>query len=240
MDNRPVSTALSRAPAGLSAPLVRVEVHLGSGLPAFFMVGLPETAVRESKERVRSALLTAGFSFPPGRITVNLSPADLPKEGGRFDLPIAVGILAATDQLPRRALARREFYGELALSGELRETSKLLPALMAGTRDGRELILPAANSVAARVVAARGVQMRRQGKLNSRLTPADVARHCPLQHESRVLLGTAVARLGLSARAFYRVLKLARTCADLAHAPDIGTNHVSEAVKLRALDRVIC
>jgi len=84
------------------------------------MVGLPETAVRESKERVRSALLTAGFIFPPGRITVNLSPADLPKEGGRFDLPIAVGILAASGQLPRRALARREFYGELALGGELR------------------------------------------------------------------------------------------------------------------------
>src|ERR1700704_1648092 len=138
MDLRPVSTVLSRAPAGL---------------PAFFMVGLPETAVRESKERVRSALLTAGFSFPPGRITVNLSPADLPKEGGRFDLPIAVGILAASGQLPRRALARREFYGELALGGELRETSKLLPALMAGTREGRELILPAANSVEAVLIA---------------------------------------------------------------------------------------
>src|SRR5260370_18191376 len=82
MEKRPVSAVLSRGPAGLSAPLVRVEVHLGSGLPAFFMVGLPETAVRESRERVRSALLTAGFIFPPGRITVNLSPADLPKEGG--------------------------------------------------------------------------------------------------------------------------------------------------------------
>jgi hypothetical protein len=170
MDDRAVSTVLSRAPASLSAPLVRVEVHsaprnlsdldfpllrswqkprflpaetklmsekapqatfsneLGSGLPASFMVGLPETAVRESKERVRSALLTAGFSFPPGRITVNFSPADLPKEGGRFDLPIAVGILAASGQLPLRALARREFYGELALGGELRETSTPLPA----------------------------------------------------------------------------------------------------------------
>src|ERR1700688_4262398 len=106
MHLRSVSTVLSRAPAGLSAPLVRVEVHLGPGLPAFFMVGLPETAVRESKERVRSALLTAGFSFPPGRITVNLSPADLPKEGGRFDLPIAVGILMASRQVLEVAGAR--------------------------------------------------------------------------------------------------------------------------------------
>ena len=96
---RPVSTVLSRAPAGLAAPLVRVEVHLGPGLPAFALVGLPEAVVRESKERVRSALLTSGFEFPAGRITVNLSPADLPKEGGRFDLPIAVGILAASGQL---------------------------------------------------------------------------------------------------------------------------------------------
>jgi magnesium chelatase family protein len=106
---RLVSTVLSRAPAGLEAPLVRVEVHLGSGLPAFAMVGLPEAVVRESKERVRAALVTSGFEFPAGRITVNLSPADLPKEGGRFDLPIAVGILAASGQLPERTLARREF-----------------------------------------------------------------------------------------------------------------------------------
>ena len=154
-----VSTVLSRAPAGLSAPLVRVEVHLGPGLPAFFMVGLPEAAVRESKERVRSALLTAGFEFPVGRITVNLSPADLPKEGGRFDLPIALGILAASGQLPHRALARREFYGELGLGGELRETPKLLPALIAAARDGRESILPAANALEAGLVAGPKVRL---------------------------------------------------------------------------------
>src|SRR5208282_632064 len=129
-----VSTVLSRAPLGLAAPLVRVEVHLGPGLPAFAMVGLPEAVVRESRERVRSALLTSGLEFPAGRITVNLSPADLPKEGGRFDLPIAVGILAASGQLSERTLGQREFYGELALSGELRETPKLLPALVAGLR----------------------------------------------------------------------------------------------------------
>jgi magnesium chelatase family protein len=498
-----MSTVLSRAPLGLAAPLVRVEVHLGTGLPTFAMVGLPEAVVRESKERVRSALMTSGFDFPAGRITVNLSPADLPKEGGRFDLPIAVGILAASRKIPAHALERREFYGELSLGGELRHTSKLLPALVAGSRSGRELILPFANAleaglvghaklrlashlqqvcdalkgksvlsavtsvrseaadtscpdlaevrgqykakraleiaatgehgllmigppgagktllaqrlpgllppltffealevaslqsvagrrpsvggrrpfrspqhtasvaaligggamrpgelslahqgvlfldelpefarnalealreplesgvvnltrlkrtcefparfqlvaamnpcpcgyagdprgrchctaeqigryrdrisgplidridihvelmampvehlldigsaetetsatVALRVAAARQLQMQRQGKLNARLTPAEVTRFCGLQRESRVLLGTAMSRLGLSARACHRVLKLARTCADLASAPQIRRIDVAEAVQLRALDKLTC
>jgi len=147
-----VSTVLSRAPLGLAAPLVRVEVHLGPGIPAFAMVGLPEAVVRESKERVRSALINSGLEFPSGRITVNLSPADLPKEGGRFDLPIAVGILAVTGQVREHALIHREFYGELSLDGELRETSKLLPALVEGARAGREVILPLANALEATLV----------------------------------------------------------------------------------------
>jgi magnesium chelatase family protein len=147
-----LSTVLSRAPLGLAAPQVRVEVHLGTGLPAFALVGLPEAVVRESKERVRSALMTSGFEFPVGRITVNLSPADLPKEGGRFDLPIAVGILAASNKIPPRALERREFYGELSLGGELRQLPKLLPALIEGSRLGRELILPSANALEASLV----------------------------------------------------------------------------------------
>jgi magnesium chelatase family protein len=497
-----------------------VEVHLGSGLPTFAMVGLPEAVVRESKERVRSALLTTGFDFPTGRITINLSPADLPKEGGRFDLPIAVGILAASRKIPARALEQREFYGELSLGGELRQTPKLLPALIEGSRSGRELILPFANAleaglvshaklklashlrqvcdalngkavlpaaagsadladpakranlgdvldpsglvqrpppdlaevrgqfaakraleiaaagehgllmigppgagksllaqrlpgllpplsksealevaslesaagrrpslggrrpfrnpqhtatvaalisggglapgelslahlgvlfldefpefardarealreplesgvvtltrlkrtcefparfqlvaamnpcpcgyagdprgrchctaeqvaryrhrisgplidridmhvelmalpvedllgsapaetensatVALRVAAARQAQMQRQGKLNSRLTPAEVTRFCGLQRESRVLLGTAISRLGLSARACHRVLKLARTCADLAGHLEIRRIDVAEAVQLRALDKLTC
>jgi magnesium chelatase family protein len=511
MTHKDVSTVLSRAPLGLAAPEVRVEVHLGPGLPAFAMVGLPEAVVRESKERVRSALLTTGFEFPSGRITVNLSPADLPKEGGRFDLPIAVGILAAARHLPAGALEQREFYGELSLNGALRQTAKLLPALIAGTLNGRELILPSANaleahlvrgarlglakhlrevhdalvgrarlpsrasaviptdaanltdpascedapdlaevhgqfaakraleiaaagahgllmigppgagktllaqrlpgllpplgdaeslevaslesaagrrprlggrrpfrspqhtasiaaligggamkpgelslahlgvlfldelpefarnalealreplesgvvnvtrlkrscefparfqlvaamnpcpcgyagdprgrchctaeritryrnrlsaplidridmhvelmalpveqllndassraetsaSVALRVAAARQVQMQRQGKLNALLTPAEVTRMCGLQRESRVLLGRAVSRLGLSARACHRVLKLARTCADLAGAPQIRRMDIAEAVQLRALDKPV-
>jgi magnesium chelatase family protein len=147
--HREVSTVFSRAPAGLEAPMVRVEVHLGAGLPAFNLVGLPEAVVRESKERVRAALVTAGYDFPQRRITVNLSPADLPKEGGRFDLPIAVGILAADRRIVREALKGREFYGELSLGGALRETRKLLPALIAGAKCRSEIILPAANALEA-------------------------------------------------------------------------------------------
>ena len=143
---------LSRAPLGLAAPLVRVEVHVGAGLPTFALVGLPEAVVRESKERVRAALVTSGFEFPAGRITVNLSPADLPKEGGRFDLPIAVGILAASGRIPAHALEQRELYGELSLGGDLRQTPKLLPALIEGARSGRELILPLANALEASLV----------------------------------------------------------------------------------------
>lgn len=156
-----LSTALSRAPLGLAAPCVRVEVHLGPGLPAFALVGLPEAVVRESRERVRSAIQNSAFEFPPGRITVSLSPADLPKEGGRFDLPIAVGILAASGQLPSAALARCELYGELALSGELRETAKLLPALRAALAAGHEVILPAANELEARWVGSARIGLAR-------------------------------------------------------------------------------
>jgi magnesium chelatase family protein len=157
--HKDVSTVLSRAHEGLDAPLVRVEVHLGSGLPQFALVGLPETVVRESKERVRSALQTSGFEFPLARITVNLSPADLPKEGGRFDLPIAIGILAASRRIPKRALQKREFYGELSLGGELRETPKLLPALVHGARSGNELILPEANALEASLVGSARIKL---------------------------------------------------------------------------------
>ena len=154
-----VSTVLSRAPFGLAAPQVRVEVHLGPGLPAFIIVGLPEAVVRESRERVRSALVTGGFEFPAGRITVNLSPADLPKEGGRFDLPIAIGILAASGNIPAGELYRREFYGELSLDGELRRTPKLLPALVEGCRAGRQIIVPAANALEARFLPHADIRL---------------------------------------------------------------------------------
>ena len=122
------ASVLSRAQYGMEAPLVRVEAHIGAGLPLFAVVGLPEAVVRESRERVRAALTTVGFEFPAGRITVNLSPADFPKEGGRFDLPIALGVLAASGQVEERALAGTEFFGELSLGGELRAMRGALPA----------------------------------------------------------------------------------------------------------------
>lgn len=110
----------SRAPAPGRAPEVTVEVHLANGLPSFSIVGLPDLEVRESRERVRAALQNCGFEFPVRRITVNLAPADLPKESGRFDLPIALGILAASGQIPVEALLHREFAGELSLTGSIR------------------------------------------------------------------------------------------------------------------------
>ena len=108
-----LAVVYSRASLGVDAPLVSVEVHLSNGLPAFNIVGLPEASVKESRDRVRSALINGNFEFPAKRITVNLAPADLPKEGGRFDLAIALGILAASEQIPDNLLADYEFLGEL-------------------------------------------------------------------------------------------------------------------------------
>jgi len=136
----------SRALSGIDAPPVTIEVHLSNGLPGLSIVGLPETEVKESRDRVRSALLTAKFEFPLRRITVNLAPADLPKEGGRYDLPIALGILAASGQIPVDALQDFEFLGELALTGHLRGVRGALTAALAARAAQRALILPTVNA----------------------------------------------------------------------------------------------
>jgi len=136
----------SRAKIGVDAPSVTIEVHLSNGLPGLTIVGMPETAVKESKDRVRSALLNSHFEFPARRITINLAPADLPKEGGRFDLAIALGILAASEQLPAEQLADTEVIGELALSGELRSIDGVLPTALACARAGKSLIAPIGNA----------------------------------------------------------------------------------------------
>jgi magnesium chelatase family protein len=146
----------SRALAGMEAPAVSVEVHLANGLPSFTIVGLPDAEVRESKDRVRAALQNSGFDIPPRRITVNLAPADLPKESGRFDLPIALGILAASGQIPSKQLDQYEFAGELSLSGELRPIRGALAMTFAMHRSQdapRAFILPAANADEAAMVA---------------------------------------------------------------------------------------
>jgi magnesium chelatase family protein len=142
----------SRALSGMNAPLVTVEVHLANGLPSFTIVGLPEAEVKESRDRVRAALQNARFDFPARRITVNLAPADLPKESGRFDLPIALGILAASGQIPANKLLDYEFAGELALTGALRPIRGALAMTCQASGDGRAFILPRESAAEAALV----------------------------------------------------------------------------------------
>ncbi|HUD26607.1 MAG TPA: YifB family Mg chelatase-like AAA ATPase, partial [Burkholderiaceae bacterium] len=176
----------SRALSGMFAPEVTVEVHLANGLPSFTLVGLPDTEVKESRERVRAALQNSRFDFPSRRITVNLAPADLPKESGRFDLPIAIGILAATGQVPARVLERFEFAGELSLSGELRPVLGTLAMTFAVSKSAsdrhppRGFILPLDNADEASLVSAIPIYAAR--------TLLDVVAH--LNHEA----GDAQAR----------------------------------------------
>jgi len=136
----------SRAQNGVDAPKVTVEVHLANGLPSMSIVGLPEAAVKESKDRVRSAIINSRFEFPARRITINLAPADLPKDGGRFDLPIAIGILAASGQIDNKQLSEYEFLGELALTGELRPVRGALSAALKTRLTGRALLVPDDNA----------------------------------------------------------------------------------------------
>jgi len=141
-----LAVALTRASEGVAAPLVTVEVHLSGGLPGTSIVGLPEAAVREARDRVRVAIQNTHFEYPNRRVTVNLAPAELPKDGGRFDLAIALGILAAGGQVPHEALKGCEFLGELALSGELRPVPGVLPALLRARRGKRCVIVPSGNA----------------------------------------------------------------------------------------------
>jgi len=181
-----VARVACRAQVGLHAPLVHVEVSLASGLPVFCIVGLPAMVVKESKERVRAALLNSRFEFPAGRITVSLAPADLPKEGGRFDLPIALGILLASGQIRApadtcRTCVAREFYGELGLTGELKPVRGLLLAAAHAARHGHELVVPRANAAEACAVAP--AQVRAAGHLLevcAHLTGAAPLSPCPL------------------------------------------------------------
>ena len=144
----------SRAQDGVAAPPVTVEVHLSGGLPGTSIVGLPETAVQEARDRVRVAIQNAQLEYPARRVTVSLAPADLPKDGGRFDLPIALGILAAAGHIPKEPLAHYEFLGELALSGELRGVTGVLPAVLKAADAGRSVIVPQQNAAEASLASS--------------------------------------------------------------------------------------
>lgn len=177
LPQHPKSLAMvaSRTLVGIAAEAVIVEVHLANGLPTFNTVGLPETAVKESKDRVRGAILTCGFEFPAKRITVNLAPADIPKTGGRFDLPIAIGILIASGQLPNAQIDKLEIVGELALDGRIRSINGVLPTALACSSVGHSLVLPSAN--AAEASLAEQTESLHAGHL------LEVCRHLIGQHK---------------------------------------------------------
>jgi magnesium chelatase family protein len=192
-----IAATYCRGQLGLTAPLVQVEVNLGAGLPVFSIVGLPATAVKESKERVRAALTNSGFEFPAGRITVNLAPADLPKEGGRFDLPIALGILKASRQVLEVAGAGgslpREFYGELSLSGELLPVRGLTLAAAHAAQAGHEIIVPLAN--------VRDTRIVRHGRTLGARSLLDVCAHLRGEERGRLAFRTSgLARLAAAPR----------------------------------------
>ena len=173
----------SRALAGMDAPEVTVEVHLANGLPNFTLVGLPDTEVKEARDRVRAAIQTSRFEFPARRITVNLAPADLPKESGRFDLPIALGLLIASGQLDAQHLDQYEFAGELSLTGALRPIRGALAMSWCGSRDGHALVLPAASADEAALV--RDAHVIAAGSLLE--VVAHLAGHTPIaRHASPV------------------------------------------------------
>jgi len=152
-----LAIAHSRGLDGLNAPPVTVEAHLANGLPSFTLVGLPDTEVKEARDRVRAAIVNSGFEFPSKRITVNLAPADLPKESGRFDLPIALGILAASGQIPTPPLANYEFAGELSLSGELRPIRGALAMALQTAGHGKHFILPEASAREAALIGSNEI-----------------------------------------------------------------------------------
>jgi magnesium chelatase family protein len=189
-----LATILSRTQQGLDAPLVRVEIDSSGGLPQFSIVGLPAVAVKESRDRVRAAILNSGLTFPVGHITVNLAPAELPKEGGRFDLPIAIGVLIASAQLPQTGLEGVELYGELSLDGSIHGIRGALPTALAATRDGNALIVPTRNM--AETALVKGGRILHASRLLDVCSHARGLKRLPPVVESRNAIGrTSVPEL---------------------------------------------
>ncbi|AWB66542.1 ATP-dependent protease [Saccharobesus litoralis] len=197
----------SRARIAIEAPLVTVEVHISPGTPGFNLVGLPEASVKEARDRVRSAIINSHFTFPGEKITVNLAPADLPKEGGRFDLPIALGILIASGQLPAVGIDQFEFAGELALTGELRSVLGEIPFAMAAAKQGRVAILPADNAnIACHIQEAQVVAANQLTDVFFHLTgqqalafskPERIQQHVQSERDLQDIIGQPMAKRAL-------------------------------------------
>lgn len=151
-----LSVVFTRAALGVNAPLISVEVHLSNGLPGLTLVGLPETTVKESRDRVRSAIINSGYTYPAKKITINLAPADLPKEGGRYDLPIAIALLVASEQLSASRLNTYEFVGELALTGALRGVPGAISGALAALRAGRQIVVARENEPEVSLIEEKG------------------------------------------------------------------------------------
>lgn len=335
-----LSIVHTRAALGVNAPPITVEVHISKGLPGLTMVGLPETTVKEARDRVRSAIINSGYEYPAKKITINLAPADLPKEGGRYDLPIAIALLAASEQLTANKLDEYELVGELALTGALRGVPGAIPgpgeislahngvlfldelpeferrtldALREPIESGQihlsrtrakityparfqlvaamnpsptghyqgnhnrctpeqtlrylnrlsgpfldrfdlslEIPLPppgilsktvvpgeSSATVKQRVMAARERQFKRQNKLNAWLDSPEIRQFCKLESEDAMWLEGTLIHLGLSIRAWQRLLKVARTIADIDQSDIITRQHLQEAVSYRAIDRLL-
>ena len=179
----------SRALDGLQAPSVTVEVHMANGLPGFTLVGLPDTEVKEARDRVRAAIINSGFEFPARRLTVNLAPADLPKESGRFDLPIALGILAASGQIPAKALHDYEFVGELSLSGHVRSIRGAFALAMMAATAGRLIVFPSANVAEAQLSGNPGIRSTTDLIQITRHLRGEIALDTPPSHEITAPLG---------------------------------------------------
>lgn len=203
-----LAVVYARAKLGIEAPLVTVEAHLSNGLPSLSIVGLPEAAVKESRDRVRSAILNSQFEFPARRITINLAPADLPKEGGRYDLAIALSLLAASGQIPSHELHQFEFIGELALTGELRPTPGVLPASIQCSQQKRLLFVPQTNASEAalpeqaQIISARHLlditaHLSGQQKLSLHKNPEKPALKSPIALDLKDVRGQYQAKRAL-------------------------------------------
>ena len=228
-----LAKARSCAVIGLEGAIVEVETDISPGLPSFTIVGLPDTAVQESRERVRAAIRNSGYEFPMKRITVNLAPADLKKECPAYDLPIAVGILLSSGQM-EADVSDTLFLGELSLEGSVRHTQGVLPMVALARNKGLSTVFVPESD---RAEAARERQVGRFRGLgltsNADMGPMNVREMCPMDEGVRGLLQKATQQLHLWARAFHRVLKVSRTIADLAGSEAIGMAHLAEALQYR-------